>query len=101
MLTVGTFVCHTSYVSGKRAHVLLPEELLHEIDGLVGPRGRSAFIAESARNEVRRQKLLRFLNRTEPAWKDADHPELKQGAASWVRELRRESERKRSVKRSR
>jgi hypothetical protein len=75
VLTVGTFVCHTSYVSGKRTHVLLPEELLHEIDGLVGPRGRSAFIAESARTEVRRQKLLRFLNRTEPAWKDASRTE--------------------------
>ena len=99
MLTVGPLVCHTVCVSGKRAHVLLPEDLVNEIDGLVGPRGRSAFIAESARNEVRRQKLLRFLNGTQPAWKDADHPELKRGAASWVHNLRQESERKRSVKR--
>jgi hypothetical protein len=26
------------------------------------------------------------------AWKDKDHPELKVGAAAWVKKLRRESE---------
>jgi metal-responsive CopG/Arc/MetJ family transcriptional regulator len=52
----------------RRAHVLLPEDLLQEIDALVGPRGRSSFLAETARNEVRRQKLLQFLESKEPAW---------------------------------
>jgi hypothetical protein len=76
----------------KRAHVLLPEDLLREIDALVGPRGRSSFLVETARNEVRRQKLIQFLDRSEPAWKDTDHPELAEGAAAWVRKLRTESE---------
>jgi len=28
------------------------------------------------------------------AWKDKDHPELKVGAARWVKEIRKESERR-------
>ncbi len=79
-------------MSTRRAHVLLPEDLLREIDAIVGPRGRSAFLVETARNEVRRQKLWRFLESKEPAWKDKDHPELAGGAADWVRNLRDESE---------
>ncbi len=86
----------------KRAHVLLPDDLLREIDSLVGPRGRSAFLVETARTEVRRQKLLQFLEGKGPAgrdragagaaWKDKDHPELAEGAGAWVRTLRRESD---------
>jgi len=76
----------------KRAHVLLPEDLLREIDALVGPRGRSSFLVETARHEVRRQKMLHFLESKDPAWKDKDHPELARGAAAWVRRLRTESE---------
>ena len=71
---------------------MLPEDLVREIDALVGPRGRSAFLVETARNEVRRKKLLEFLNSQEPAWKDEDHPELAGGSAKWVRKLRAESE---------
>ncbi len=76
-----------------RAHILLPEDLVQEIDALVGPRGRSAFLVETARNEVRRQKLLRFLDSKDPAWRDADHPELKGGTELWVSNLRKESDR--------
>lgn len=76
-----------------RTHILIPEDLVREIDALVGPRGRSAFIVETARNEVRRKKLLDFLSSNEPAWKDENHPELADGAAKWVRKLRAESDR--------
>jgi hypothetical protein len=37
---------------------------------------------------LRREKLLRFLESDAPAWKDADHPELADGTAAWVRRLR-------------
>ena len=83
----------------KRAHVLLPEDLLREIDALVGPRGRSSFLVDTAREEVRRQKLLHFLDTKEPSWKTKDHPELAGGAASWVRKLRTESEGRRTAQR--
>jgi hypothetical protein len=75
-----------------RAHILLPDDLLQEIDALVGPRGRSSFLVETARNEVRRRKLLQYLEGETPAWKDEDHPELANGSASWVRKLRKENE---------
>src|SRR5262249_38580655 len=77
----------------KRAHVLLPQDLVREIDEIVGPRGRSAFLVETAREAIRRKNLLRFLEDSTPAWKDEDHPELSRGAAAWVHKLRRENER--------
>lgn len=80
--------------STQRAHILIPGDLLREIDALVGPRGRSAFLLETARREVQRRKLLQFLESDQPAWKAEDHPELSRGAANWVRQLREENERR-------
>ena len=76
----------------QRAHIIIPGDLLREIDALVGPRGRSAFLLETARQEVQRRKLLRFLENEQPAWKADNHPELTGGAAAWVRQLRQQSE---------
>ena len=75
----------------QRAHVVLPDELVREIDALVGPRGRSAFLVETAPKEVKRRRLLAFLQSDEPAWRDEDHPELADGTEAWVRSLRTES----------
>jgi hypothetical protein len=84
-------------MSTKRAHILLPDDLLQEIDSLVGPRGRSAFLVQTARTEVRRQKLLQFLegkgaSGKKPTWREADHPELSGGTEVWVRKIRQESD---------
>ncbi|HYL37841.1 MAG TPA: hypothetical protein VEV17_18140 [Bryobacteraceae bacterium] len=79
-------------MSTKRAHVVLPESLVKEIDRIAGSRGRSAFLADLARREIKRRHLLKILKSGQPVWKDEDHPELKQGAAEWVRKMRRESE---------
>jgi hypothetical protein len=78
--------------STQRAHILIPADLLREIDAMVGPRGRTAFLLETAREEVRRRKLLRFLESDDATWQEKNHPELKQGSAAWVRKLRSESE---------
>lgn len=78
--------------STQRAHIIIPADLLREIDAIVGPRGRSAFLLETAREEVRRRKLLRFLESDEAAWREREHPELGKGSAAWVRRLRGESE---------
>jgi metal-responsive CopG/Arc/MetJ family transcriptional regulator len=85
----------------KRAHVLLPDDLLREIDSLVGPRGRSAFLVETARTEVRRQRLLQFLESKGAAWKETNHPELAEGADVWVRKLRTESDNRSASRQSR
>jgi hypothetical protein len=71
---------------------VLPEDLVREIDKIVGTRGRSAFLAELARREIKRRRMLAILKSGKPVWKDEDHPELKGGAAKWVRKIRAESE---------
>jgi hypothetical protein len=78
----------------RRAHVVLPEDLVREIDSIVGSRGRSNFLVETAREAIRRRKLLQFLDDEKPAWKDNDHPELSRGSAAWVRKVRREGEKR-------
>jgi hypothetical protein len=76
----------------RRAHVVLPEDLVSQIDKIVGSRGRSAFLADLARREIKRRQLLQVFQAEEPIWKDQDHPELRDGAAEWVRKMRAESE---------
>ena len=45
-----------------RAHVVMTAKLAKDIDELVGPRGRSAFLVELAEKEVKRRKLLAILS---------------------------------------
>jgi hypothetical protein len=45
-------------MGSHRAHIVLPQELIEEIDSVVGPRGRNAFLVETARAELRRRRLL-------------------------------------------
>jgi hypothetical protein len=85
-------------MSNTRTHVVLPEELVRDIDALVGKRGRSEFLTEIATQEVKRRKLLKLLSEPGAVWKDEDHPELKGGAAAWVRKMRREDDRHRLTK---
>jgi hypothetical protein len=77
-------------MGAARAHIVFPKELMAEIDAEVGPRGRSAFLAELAKKEINRRKILAFLERGEVIWKDEDHPELAEGSYKWVRALRDE-----------
>ena len=79
-------------MSRKRAHVIMPERLVDEIDALVGKRGRSAFIVEAARQELERRRLALALAEAEGGWKDENHPELRDGAAAHVARQRREDE---------
>ena len=77
-------------MSTHRAHIVLPAELVAQIDEEVGPRGRSAFLTEVARAELQKRRLIATLEETlkDPIWKDEDHPELAEGADAWVRKLR-------------
>jgi len=78
----------------KRTHVVLSDQLVKDIDALVGSRRRSSFITQAAEKELMRLRQLKALDDVAGAWKDADHPELKQGAAKWVKKLRQENERR-------
>lgn len=78
--------------SRKRTHVVIPEELVKQIDAVVGNRQRSSFIAQAAERELLRLRQHEALVATAGAWKDRDHPELNAGTAEWVRKMRQESE---------
>jgi hypothetical protein len=71
-----------------RTNLTLPEELIHEVDAVAGPRGRSAYVAEAVRRRLKRDKLRQVLDETYGAatghsqWLDADE------AYRWVRSLR-------------
>ncbi|MBV9158867.1 MAG: hypothetical protein JO097_21585 [Acidobacteriaceae bacterium] len=78
----------------KRAHILLPEELLAELDRLVGERSRSAFLIDLIERELQRRKLLAALREARGSWKAEDHPELERGSEVFVERLRAENERR-------
>lgn len=78
----------------KRAHIVIPQTLVEQIDNVVGKRGRSSFVARAAERELLRLQQIHALKAASGAWKDQDHPELKAGATQWVKNLRREYERR-------
>src|SRR5580700_9611023 len=86
--------CHENltvgFMNAKRTHIVIPQLLAAEIDTIVGKRGRSAFLAQAAEKELIRLRQIKALEVAAGCWKDKDHPELKQGAARWVKKLRRE-----------
>lgn len=75
-----------------RTHVILPDDVLSQIDRLVGKRGRSRFLAEAAETELMRRRQLAALDMAEGAWASEPHPELDAGINAYVRRLRDESE---------
>ena len=78
----------------RRAHVVVSEEVLKEIDAFVGNRQRSSFITAAAEKELMRLRQLKALEAAAGAWKDKDHPELRQGAAKYVAKMRRQDEKR-------
>jgi len=80
---------HTIMSNQHRTHIIIPFELVAEIDSLVGKRGRSRFLTEAARRELQRLRLDQALDKAVGIWKDKDHPELKNGSANWVTQLRK------------
>jgi len=81
-------------VKSKRTHVIISDQLVKEIDSFVGSRQRSKFLSQAAERELMRLRQLKALDSAIGSWKDADHPELRQGSTKWVKKLRREHERR-------
>ena len=77
-------------MDAKRTHIVIPGRMAAEIDALVGKRGRSMFLTQAAEKELTRLRQIKALEAASGSWKDKDHPELKQGAAKWVKQLRRD-----------
>jgi hypothetical protein len=71
-----------------RTHVVIPEDLIADIDALIGKRKRSRFITQVAEKEIKRLKFLRTIDETSGAWSGEDHPELEKGSYNWIKKQR-------------
>jgi len=60
-----------------KAHLVIPHDLLEEVDQIAGKRKRSLFIAEATREKLQKERFLKTLDETQGAWRDKNHPELK------------------------
>jgi hypothetical protein len=60
-----------------KAHLVLPREILEEVDRIAGKKKRSLFIAEAAREKIEKERFLKILEETHGAWGDDNHPELR------------------------
>lgn len=73
-----------------RTNLLLPKELVDEVDHYAGPRGRSRYVAEALAERLRRDRLLEVVTATAGAWRG--HPLFPNSEAvvEWVRQRRAE-----------
>ena len=71
-----------------RLHIALDDELVAEVDRRVGPRRRSAFIADLIRREIESDKRWEDITSALGALADTGH-EWDDDPAAWVREQRR------------
>jgi len=75
-----------------RVHIFLDDELLAALDELVGPRGRSPFIAEAVRARVDQELRWRKIRSAIGSISDEGHP-WDEDVAAWVHDSRREDPR--------
>jgi hypothetical protein len=54
-------------------------------------RKRTAFFVELVKREIKLHRQRQALRAATGVWKAEDHPELAEGAARWVHEIRQES----------
>jgi hypothetical protein len=73
-----------------RTNLLLPKELVEEVDRFAGQRGRSRYVAEALRARVKRDRLREIVEQTAGAWKDNPLWKTDQDVIDWVRGLRAE-----------
>ena len=72
--------------------IKIPEELAHELDRFAEAihKSRAAYAVEILWRDVRRNKQREALRLSAGAWNPADHPELAQGGAAYVEQIRAE-----------
>jgi len=75
-----------------RTNLLLPKDLVEELDEVAGPRGRSRFVADAVAYKLRREKLRAAFDRSFGILRREDYPhwDTSEKVVEWVRELRAE-----------
>lgn len=75
-----------------RTNLLLPEDLVEELDRVAGPRNRSKFVAEAIRYRLKRERLREAWEKSFGVLKAEDYPHwaTSEMVVEWVRQLRAE-----------
>src|SRR4051794_30219626 len=75
-----------------RTNLLLPDDLVEEVDHFAGPRGRSRYVAEALRARIRGDRLRETVDRTFGVLRSDDYPQWSTSEAviDWVRDARAE-----------
>jgi metal-responsive CopG/Arc/MetJ family transcriptional regulator len=75
-----------------RTNLLLPKELVDEVDHFAGPRGRSRYVAEALGEKLRRDRLREAVEATAGSLHATDYPHWRtsEDVVAWVRQLRME-----------
>ena len=74
-----------------RTNLLLPRELVEDVDHFAGPRGRSRYVAEALTEKLRRDRLREVVEATAGAWRGHPLFPTPESVVEWVRERRRET----------
>ncbi len=75
-----------------RTNLLLPKELVDEVDRFAGERGRSRYVADALRAKLKRDHFRETIDQTAGVLRAVDYPEWETSEAvvEWVRKRRRE-----------
>ena len=75
----------------RRVHVVLPREVIDQVDALVGPRKRSQFIQEAIEETLRRLRRIRAYEEFAGSLANVDIPgwETSESTIEWVGAQRR------------
>jgi predicted transcriptional regulator len=73
-----------------RAHVVLDDDLVDEVDALAGRRRRSSFIEEAVREKLQRERQKRALQNYIESGERPENPNWRtpEDTSRWVRETR-------------
>jgi hypothetical protein len=77
-----------------RTHVLLPEDVVEELDRIAGKRGRSKLLAEAARDHIKHLRRIAAAEAVVGSLADVDIPgwETPEASSAWVRALREQAD---------
>ncbi|HLA15526.1 MAG TPA: hypothetical protein VJZ72_01385 [Candidatus Limnocylindrales bacterium] len=75
-----------------RTNLLLPEDIVAEVDHFAGPRGRSRYVTEALRSKLKRDRLREVVEQTAGMLRPEDYPHwaTPELVVEWVRARRAE-----------
>lgn len=79
----------------RQANFTLPEDLLDELKRTVPKGEQSKVVGQALRNELKRIKFKKALEKSFGAWKAGKHPGIAQGSRRLIRSLRKSTRLKR------